>query len=123
MGKIKFIREREEKKESPERMELAAKPTGKVMLAEENKRTVLFEDITRREPNAKHFRMSDGTFKAVCYSSPVHYYDEEEGKYIAADSVPAFCAADAADEEDFDGYENRGVDFKVKLSQYAEAAI
>lgn len=42
---------------------------------------VLEEDISLREENTKQFILSDGTKKAVSYSQPVHYKDEN-GEWI-----------------------------------------
>ena len=36
---------------------------------------VLYEDESRREETVKHFKMDDGTYSAVEYSTPVHYVD------------------------------------------------
>lgn len=41
---------------------------------------MLFEDEAKREENVKHFRMSDGSYRAQIFNEPVHYYDETEGK-------------------------------------------
>ena len=34
---------------------------------------VVAEEISKREQNVKHFRMDDGTYKAVQYESSVHF--------------------------------------------------
>lgn len=47
---------------------------------------VLEEDISLREENVKHFKLSDGTVKAVSYAQPVHYMDEN-GKWIDIDNA------------------------------------
>lgn len=36
---------------------------------------ILFEEVSLREDNVKHFRMDDGSYMAVCYDVPVHYLD------------------------------------------------
>ena len=41
-----------------------------------NEATVVAEDVSKREERVKHFRMSDGSFTAVSYNTPVHYRDE-----------------------------------------------
>lgn len=46
---------------------------------------VLEEDVTLREENAKHFKLSDGTMKAVSYAQAVHYKDEN-GNWIDIDN-------------------------------------
>ncbi len=38
---------------------------------------ILFEDTSLREENVKHFRMKDGSYRAVIYDTPVHYLDDE----------------------------------------------
>ena len=38
---------------------------------------ILFEDTSLREENVKHFRMKDGSYRAVVYDTPVHYLDDE----------------------------------------------
>ena len=38
---------------------------------------ILAEDVSLREENVKHFRMTDGSYTAVQYSSPVHYQTDE----------------------------------------------
>ncbi len=47
---------------------------------------VLEEDETLREENIKHFKLSDGTTKAVVYSQAVHYKDGD-GKWIDIDNA------------------------------------
>lgn len=47
---------------------------------------VLEEDISLREENVKHFKLSNGTVKAVSYAQPVHYMDEN-GKWIDIDNA------------------------------------
>ena len=47
---------------------------------------VIKEDIALREENVKHFKLSDGTVKAVSYANPVHYLDEN-GNWIDIDNA------------------------------------
>ena len=47
---------------------------------------VLEEDETLRDENIKHFKLSDGTVKAVSYAQPVHYMDED-GNLIDIDNA------------------------------------
>ena len=42
----------------------------------------LYEVEELREENVKHYKLSDGTYKAVVYSSPVHYKEAGEWKEI-----------------------------------------
>lgn len=46
---------------------------------------VLEEDISLREENVKHFKLSNGTVKAVSYANAVHYLDAE-GNWIDIDN-------------------------------------
>lgn len=46
---------------------------------------VLEEDVSLRDENIKHFKLSDGTTKAVAYATPVHYKDSE-GNWIDIDN-------------------------------------
>ena len=78
---------------------------------------VLYEDKTKREANVKHFRMSDGSYRAEIYNEPIHYYDAAEGKYLAIDNTLCDCPACSGQEDDFDGYENRQSDIKVKFGK------
>ena len=36
----------------------------------------VFEDVSRREENVKHFRLEDGTYMAAQYDTAVHTLDE-----------------------------------------------
>ena len=78
---------------------------------------MLFEDEAKREENVKHFRMSDGSYRAQIFTEPVHYYDETEGKYLAIDNTLCDCPACLEKEDDFDGYENRQSDVRVKFGK------
>ena len=42
---------------------------------------ILFEDISKRSENVKHFCMRDGSFMAAVYPRPVHYRDSVSGEY------------------------------------------
>ena len=46
---------------------------------------ILSEDLTKREENVKHFRMSDGSFVAAQYDSPIHYVNSE-GEWVEYDN-------------------------------------
>ena len=46
---------------------------------------ILEEDISLREENVKHFKLSNGTVKAVSYANAVHYLDRE-GNWIDIDN-------------------------------------
>ena len=53
---------------------------------------ILSEIKEKREENVKHFLMSDGTFLAAEYSSPVHYQNED-GEWIDYDNSLSKSAA------------------------------
>lgn len=46
--------------------------------------TIVAEEISLREQNSKHFLLSDGTYTAVAYDSPIHY--ESKGEWIEIDN-------------------------------------
>lgn len=50
---------------------------GSFVAADETPAEILFEEVALREENVKHFRMSDGSYRAVVYDTPVHYLDED----------------------------------------------
>lgn len=65
---------------------------------------VLYEETEKREENVKHFRMDNGTVKAVQYSSPVHF--EKNGTWVDYDNT--------LNEVDEDKFENSGKAVKNK---------
>ncbi len=67
---------------------------------------VLYEDISKRGKNTKHFRLQNGNFMAVMYDHPVHKLDSKTGKYIDI--------ASELNETDSD-YETIMDDFKVRM--------
>lgn len=50
---------------------------------------VISEEISLREQGAKHFQLSDGTYRAVVYDEPVHYKQGNEWIEIDNSLVPA----------------------------------
>jgi|GEM_PF-3144818 len=78
--------------------------------------TILFEDISKREESAKHFKMSDGTYKAFYYGSPVHYLNSETGVFEPIDNTLEY-ASDSGQEDGFEGYVNKAHDLKVKFAK------
>ena len=80
---------------------------------------IVEEYVEMREENVKHFKMSDGTCKAVFYNEPVHYLDEQDHTYKEIDNTFTFVERDLSDAEDFSGYENHCGNVKVKLSKEA----
>ena len=57
--------------------ELLLTDAGSLVASDAVASEVLFEDVSLREENVKHFRMTDGSYKAVIYDTPVHYLDED----------------------------------------------
>lgn len=68
---------------------------------------ILGEVKEKRSEFTKHFRMSDGTMKAITYSDPVHYKDAEEFKEIDNTLI----------EGENDTYKNADSPFKVNFSK------
>ena len=80
---------------------------------------IVEENVWEREENAKYFRMSDGTCKAVFYSEPIHFYDESEHCYKEIDNTLEVSEKDESEEEDFCGYKNHCGRAKVKFARFA----
>jgi len=78
--------------------------------------TVLYEDTSKREECAKHFRMSDGTYRAHYYGGAVHCIDETTGNWEEIDNTLEI-ATDSGSEDDFEGYTNKRAGFKVKFAK------
>jgi len=76
---------------------------------------ILYEDVSKRGENEKHFVMSDGTNIAVIYSAPVHYYSPEN-EWIDIDNSLIYEKALEIDTEDFNGYVNTASDFNTKFA-------
>ena len=87
---------------------------------EKAKPTILYEDKNRREANVKHFKMSDGSYQAQIYNQPVHYYRETERRFVTIDSTLCECPACQDKEDDFDGYENKRGNVRVKFGKHSK---
>ena len=80
---------------------------------------ILAEEVSLREENVKHFRMSDGTVQAVQYAEPVHY--EQDGVWLDYDN--SLDEVDADEEENAGkllkskDLVNRSADYSVRLSK------
>ena len=70
---------------APEETSQGLNETQTTALPEEEGVYVLEEDISLREENVKHFKLSNGTVKAVSYANAVHYLDAE-GNWIDIDN-------------------------------------
>ncbi len=81
---------------------------------------VLGEDISKREKNTKHFRMSDGSFVAVQYAEPVHYLDNgvyaEYDNTLTLSSFSANGNVSTTDMNDIAGYTASKNNVSVKFS-------
>ena len=70
-----FAQSRSETETEPE---TAVSDTAEFLVNSETQpQEILDEDVSLREENVKHFRMTDGSYTAVQYSSPVHYQTDE----------------------------------------------
>ena len=58
---------------------------------------VLSEIESKREPNAKYYRMSDGSIMAAQYSEPVHY--EKDGQLCRVEADKIFYAVGMTSED------------------------
>jgi len=83
--------------------------------------TMLFEDLSKREECAKHFRMSDGTYKAYFYGSPVHYYDETTNCFEEIDNTLEL-SADSESTGNFECYQNKRSALKVQFARNSNCA-
>ena len=80
----------------------------------ETEATIIAEETSKREENVKHFRMSDGSYKAAQYDVPVHFM--LNGEWTDYDNT--LTEVDADDEEN----ENKLVknkDLKNTLADYS----
>lgn len=79
---------------------------------EESAAEIVCEDMSLREENIKHFIMSDHTYRAVVYSTPVHYL--KDGAWVDIDN--SLAAQSALSEEDFSGQITTEGPFSVKFA-------
>ena len=88
-------------------------PSGETSTTEPDPEVVA-EEISKREQNVKHFRMDDGTYKAVQYEGSVHFMLNDEW----TDYDNTLTEVDADEEEN----ENKSVknkDLKNTLADYS----
>ncbi len=117
--KKKATRE-EIKDEGKAEVKVESKAERSVKQESKRERKVLYEDKGKREANVKHYRMSDGSYEAEIYTEPVHYYDEKEGRYRSIDNTLSDCPKSLEKEDDFEGYENRSGEVRVKFGKRAK---
>ena len=78
---------------------------------------IVDEDITKRGEYEKHFLCSDGTYRAVSYAEPVHYYDSSTGTWQDNDVALTLNAASTR-------YEAQSGSFAVSFAKsYAAPAL
>ena len=75
--------------------------------------TVVGEEVTLRDESEKHFRLSDGSFLAVTYGTPVHYLDNS-GNWQDIDNRPVLVA-------DLDGAESYQIANTDKSTSFSTA--
>jgi RHS repeat-associated protein len=102
-----------------ENISVSEKMAEAILAEKESKEepTILFEDLSKREENVKHFKMSNGTYQAQIFNEPIHYYDNNEGKFISIDNTFCECAKCQSDEDDFEGYQNKKGKVRVKFNK------
>ena len=84
---------------------------------DESKKVECLEEIkSKREKYAKHYRMSDGSIRAVYYGTPVHYYDVDSKQYEEIDNELEYIDK-SIEEQDFEGYQNKRGETKVKFAK------
>ena len=93
--------------------ETGSETTEATSMVEADVPYVIGEDINLREQSVKYFRMSDGSFSAVSYASPVHYLDSD-GEYKDIDNtlVPSQS-----------GYVNTDNPFRVTLPKESDGEV
>ena len=84
---------------------------------------ILFEEKSLRAPNVKHYKISDGSFRAEIFNEPVHFYDESEGRFRSIDNTLCDCPACVDKSDDFDGYENKIGDVHVKFAKRVDDKV
>ena len=78
---------------------------------------IVDEDITKRGEYEKHFLCSDGTYRAVSYAEPVHYYDSSTSTWQDNDVALTLNAASTR-------YEAQSGSFAVSFAKsYAAPAL
>lgn len=94
--------------------EINTKPKETVSMADEETEPYPVEELTEyRTDNEKRFLMSDKSIKAVVYSEPVHFKNNEE--YIDIDTTLQY--ENASENSDVNGYISDNGDFQVKFAK------
>ena len=86
-------------------------------IAESPEATVIAEETSKREENVKHFRMSDGSYRAAQYDIPVHFM--LDGEWVDYDNTLTEVDADTEDGESASNKDLRNTfaDYSVRLSK------
>ncbi len=71
---------------------------------------IMEEDVSKRELNVKHFRLSDGSYIAAAYPQAVHY--EKDGELLDIDNT-----LEDTSEEGVEAFGNRSNAFSVKYAK------
>lgn len=84
---------------------------------------ILAEDVSLREENVKHFRMTDGSYTAVQYSSPVHYqtdentWEEYDNRLLETETLDEDKTEKVVNLFKEKDYANQGGDYSVRFSK------
>lgn len=78
---------------------------------------ILAEETSKREQYVKHFRMSDGSYRATQYEVPIHFI--QDGEWTNYDNTLIEVDADTEDGEDASNKDltNTLADYSVRLSK------
>lgn len=91
-------------------------PTQQPASDASDKQAVILSELTeKREENVKQFLMSDGTFLAATYATPVHY--EENGAWKDVDNR----LVDAVDENNQSVLQNKAGSFQTRFAKKAKS--
>ena len=94
--------------------EINTKLKETVSMADEETEPYPVEELTEyRTDNEKRFLMSDKSIKAVVYSEPVHFKNNEE--YVDIDTTLQY--ENASEKSDVNGYISDNGDFQVKFAK------
>lgn len=99
-------------------LEISAQATSTsqdTTVATEEKPEIIGEDISKRDEKVKHFRMSDGSFMAVSYGTPVHFKDDS-GNWQDINNTPIM----ATDAEGIETYQISNGDTSINFASTLE---
>ena len=99
-------------------LEISAQATSTsqdATIATEEEPEIIGEDISKRDEKVKHFRMSDGSFMAVSYGTPVHFKDDS-GNWQDINNTPLM----ATDAEGIETYQISNGDTSINFASTLE---